>query len=194
MLRQAKRSPSRAIGSNYALGDRAKPQSRGVESELFGHRRGAFTGAQVERAGAFVSAHGGTLLLDEIGDAPPRVQFALLRALESRTVKGVGADTERRRRHVDCAPCSRARVGSEGRGGEGNGRRAGGAAGRGGVSRWIGVAAKAEPVPGTSASLRWRHRVGYSARNVIEESEVQIAGAILRLDNMPTVPILARLA
>jgi len=66
-----------------------------IESELFGHRRGAFTGAQIERAGALVSAQGGTLLLDEIGDAPPRVQFALLRALESRTVKAVGADTER---------------------------------------------------------------------------------------------------
>jgi len=66
-----------------------------IESELFGHRRGAYTGAQSERAGAFASAHGGTLLLDEIGDAPPRVQFALLRALESRRIKAVGADNER---------------------------------------------------------------------------------------------------
>jgi DNA-binding NtrC family response regulator len=66
-----------------------------IESELFGHKRGAFTGAHGDRDGAFVGADGGTLLLDEIGDAPPRVQVALLRALETRRVKPVGSDGER---------------------------------------------------------------------------------------------------
>lgn len=66
-----------------------------VESELFGHTRGAFTGTTGARAGAFVEADGGTLLLDEIADAPLRVQLALLRVLEQQRVKPVGADRER---------------------------------------------------------------------------------------------------
>jgi DNA-binding NtrC family response regulator len=66
-----------------------------IESELFGHKKGAFTGAQTDRQGAFVAAHGGTLLLDEIGDAPLRVQLALLRALEEKTIRAVGSDLER---------------------------------------------------------------------------------------------------
>lgn len=61
-----------------------------VESELFGSRRGAFTGA-VDRPGYVQQAHGGTLLLDEIGDIPPRAQVALLRALEEREAVPVGA-------------------------------------------------------------------------------------------------------
>ena len=63
-----------------------------VSSELFGHRRGAFTGANEARRGAFESADGGTLFLDEIGELPIDVQPALLRALESGEVRPVGSD------------------------------------------------------------------------------------------------------
>ncbi|PID39066.1 MAG: hypothetical protein CSA65_07275 [Proteobacteria bacterium] len=69
-----------------------------IESELFGHTRGAFTGASGERAGAFEVAHGGTLFLDEIGEMTPAAQPRLLRVLERRQVKRVGSD---RYREVD---------------------------------------------------------------------------------------------
>jgi transcriptional regulator with PAS, ATPase and Fis domain len=62
-----------------------------IESELFGHVRGSFTGATTDRTGAFELAHGGTLFLDEIGELPGGSQPKLLRALESRQVKPVGA-------------------------------------------------------------------------------------------------------
>ena len=61
-----------------------------LESELFGHERGAFTGACVRRVGCFERAHGGTLLLDEIGDASPRLQAKLLRVVETRSFERVG--------------------------------------------------------------------------------------------------------
>jgi DNA-binding NtrC family response regulator len=64
-------------------------------SELFGHRRGAFTGAVDDRAGAFESAHGGTLFLDEIGELPLDAQPVLLRALETGEVTRVGDDAPR---------------------------------------------------------------------------------------------------
>ncbi|WP_043427799.1 sigma 54-interacting transcriptional regulator [Cystobacter fuscus] len=63
-----------------------------VESELFGHEKGAFTGATHERRGAFEAANGGTLFLDELGELPLAVQPKLLRALERRQIKRVGAD------------------------------------------------------------------------------------------------------
>jgi DNA-binding NtrC family response regulator/pSer/pThr/pTyr-binding forkhead associated (FHA) protein len=62
-----------------------------IESELFGHEKGAFTGAQLARKGAFEEADGGTLFLDEIGELPLELQAKLLRALESGEIKRVGA-------------------------------------------------------------------------------------------------------
>ena len=61
-----------------------------VESALFGHARGAFTGAIADRKGAFAEAHGGTIFLDEIGELPPELQPALLRALDKKAVRRVG--------------------------------------------------------------------------------------------------------
>jgi DNA-binding NtrC family response regulator len=63
-----------------------------LESELFGHARGAFTGAQVARRGLFEEAHHGTLFLDEIGDIGPNLQARLLRALQEGTIRRVGAN------------------------------------------------------------------------------------------------------
>ncbi len=62
-----------------------------VESELFGYVRGAFTGADVDRAGRFEAADGGTLFLDEIGELPPASQVKLLRVLETRRVQRLGS-------------------------------------------------------------------------------------------------------
>ncbi len=63
-----------------------------IESELFGHVRGAFTGAVAERKGAFAAAHGGTLFLDEIGELPLELQPRLLRAVETGVIKPLGTE------------------------------------------------------------------------------------------------------
>ena len=72
-----------------ALNCGAIPESL-IDSELFGHTKGSFTGATIDRAGVFVEADGGTLFLDEIGDMPLAVQARLLRVLQESEVRAVG--------------------------------------------------------------------------------------------------------
>ncbi|QSQ24648.1 sigma-54-dependent Fis family transcriptional regulator [Pyxidicoccus parkwayensis] len=85
---------SRRGGPFVAVNCTALPHAL-LESELFGHLKGAFTGATTARRGLFVEADGGTLFLDEIGDMPPELQAKLLRVLEDGEVRAVGADGAR---------------------------------------------------------------------------------------------------
>ena len=84
-----------ASGALVAVNCGAIPREL-VASELFGHKKGAFTGASESRSGAFEAADGGTLFLDEIGELPLDVQPMLLRAIELGEVRPVGADKEKR--------------------------------------------------------------------------------------------------
>ena len=83
----------RARGPFVALNCAAIPETL-IENELFGHERGAYTGADSRRAGKFELSHGGTLFLDEIGELPLAVQSKLLRALESGRVTRLGGSLE----------------------------------------------------------------------------------------------------
>src|SRR6267142_945584 len=85
--KRSNRAERASIGVNCA----AIPPSL-IASELFGHEKGAFTGATQRRLGCFESASGGTLFLDEIGDLPPEIQIALLRVLQEREIERVGSD------------------------------------------------------------------------------------------------------
>ncbi|HVB59144.1 MAG TPA: sigma-54 dependent transcriptional regulator [Candidatus Acidoferrales bacterium] len=83
----------RARGPYIAINCAALPETL-MESELFGHERGAFTGADRRREGCFELATGGTLLLDEIGEMKPELQAKLLRVLEERKIRRLGGGTE----------------------------------------------------------------------------------------------------
>jgi DNA-binding NtrC family response regulator len=92
VARELHRLSGREKAPFVAVNSAALPETL-VESELFGHEKGAFTGADRLRRGAFERASGGTLFLDEIGDLPPAAQAKLLRVLETGEISRVGGET-----------------------------------------------------------------------------------------------------
>jgi DNA-binding NtrC family response regulator len=94
LARSIHASSARAEGPFVAVNCGALPEGM-VEAILFGHERGAFSGAVTARKGRFVEAHGGTLFLDEIGEIAPATQVKLLRALQEREVEPLGGQTRK---------------------------------------------------------------------------------------------------
>ena len=95
VVARALHAESRRAERPFVVVDCGALQENLVESDLFGHERGAFTGAIAARPGAFEAADGGTLFLDEIGELPPALQPKLLRALEAREVRRLGSNRVR---------------------------------------------------------------------------------------------------
>jgi two-component system response regulator GlrR len=95
LVARAIHDASARAGGPFVIVDCAALASSIIEGELFGHARGAFTGAVAARAGSFEAANGGTIFLDEIGELPLELQPKLLRVLESRTVKRLGESEHR---------------------------------------------------------------------------------------------------
>lgn len=93
VLARAIHFASKGLPGNFIAVNCAAIPEAFLESELFGHVRGAFTGADKDRDGKFTIARGGTIFLDEIGDMPPLLQAKLLRVLEERTYEKVGSNT-----------------------------------------------------------------------------------------------------
>jgi two-component system response regulator AtoC len=93
VARAIHRASPRAENAFVAVNCGAIPENL-MESELFGHEKGAFTGADRAREGLFTEANGGTLFLDEIGELAPQLQVKLLRALQDRAVRPVGGSRE----------------------------------------------------------------------------------------------------
>lgn len=86
---------SRRARGPFVVVDCASIPANLIESELFGHVRGAYTNAVSDRTGAFEAAHGGTIFLDELGELPANLQPRLLRVLETRKVKRIGENVQR---------------------------------------------------------------------------------------------------
>ena len=93
VVAQALHDLSGRPGEKFVGVNCAALSSQLLESELFGHEKGAFTGASQRRVGRFEQAHGGTLFLDEIGEIDAQTQVKLLRALSERTIERVGSNT-----------------------------------------------------------------------------------------------------
>ncbi len=93
VARQIHAQSNRRGGPFVALNAACVPREL-FESELFGHKRGAFTGAQSDRAGLFREAEGGTLFIDELAELPPESQAKLLRAIETKMIRPVGESGE----------------------------------------------------------------------------------------------------